>query len=88
MAEEKVRLQEMARAGTGLGGLRPGTVALVVKEGIPAKSLHDILDRITNLHGCSACGLAGLDLHFRVEDGRLAEKFSGIEGLGNVTIVS
>ncbi|MGE0826162.1 MAG: hypothetical protein AB7G75_17080 [Candidatus Binatia bacterium] len=87
MAEKKGLAQEAALAQTGIGALRPGTLTVSVQEGIAAKSVHDILDRIFRLHGCVACGLAGLDLRFRVEDSLLVEKFRDIEGVRDVTLI-
>ena len=83
MKEEKaVRIE----AESGIGSLRAGTVQFVIEEGIKADSLHEIIDRVIGLHGCTACGLAGIDLRFRVRDNILFEKFEKIQGLHDVII--
>lgn len=75
-----------SKAELGIGSLRPGTVQFVVEEGIYAKSLHKIIDQVINLHGCTACGLSGIDLRFKVRDNILFEKFEKIDGIVDVTI--
>ncbi len=55
-----------------------------MREGIAAKSLHSVLDRIITLHGCVTCGLGGIDLRIRVQDALLIEKFQDIEGIQDV----
>ena len=71
---------------TGLGALRPGTLQLVIEEGISADSCHALLDRVFQLHGCPACGLAGLDVRWRVQEKILSDRFADIPGLRDVAI--
>lgn len=71
----------------GLGGLSPGTVQLTVREGISARELHAALDRILKLHGCTACGLNGLDLLLRPQ-GDLVHEFKDIKGVADVSIIA
>ena len=71
---------------TSIGNLRKGTVQFVVQEGIQLDSLQEILKRVVNLHGCTVCGLAGIDLRFRVRENLIFEKFADIEGIYDVII--
>ena len=87
MADKIRRGEEEVSSATGVGALRSGTIQLIVEEGITAKSVHESLDRIFRLHGCRACGLAGLDLRFRVQDTLLVETFRDIKGVQDVTIL-
>jgi hypothetical protein len=86
MAEKKV-LEARATAELGMGVLRPGTVRVVVEEGINLKNLHEIVDRVVNLHGCTACGLGGIDLLFRVREKILFDRFKDIEGIADVSVI-
>jgi hypothetical protein len=72
---------------TGVGALRSGTVQFTVKEGISAESVHSMLDRLFDLHGCTVCGLVGLDVLIRGQDRLIFEKFQGIDGMQDVTIL-
>jgi hypothetical protein len=83
---EKKALEAKASAELGMGVLRPGTVRLVVEEGINAKSLHQVIDRVINLHGCTTCGLGGIDVLIRVREKMLFDRFKDIEGLHDVTV--
>ncbi len=86
MSDEKA-LESRAVASLGLGQLRPGTVAVTVDEGIAAKSLHELLDRVIGLHGCTTCGLSGIDLRFRVRDRLIFERFKDIPGVADVAVI-
>jgi hypothetical protein len=87
MAEKKP-IESAAKASElGVGVLRPGTMKLVVQEGIAAKDLHAIVDRVINLHGCTNCGLGGIDLLVRVRDQMLFDRFKDIQGLHDVTLM-
>ncbi|HEX6293462.1 MAG TPA: hypothetical protein VFZ66_30050 [Herpetosiphonaceae bacterium] len=60
----------------------------VVRENIKAESVHKMLDQLFNEVGCPACGLVGIDdLMIRVRDDRLFERFEGIEGLQDVSVM-
>lgn len=85
--QEKTKAQAKVSMETGVGALRPGTAVLVVEEGIALKSLQESIARVVGIHGCMACGLAGLDLHFRVQEKLLVDKFRDIEGLRDVAII-
>ena len=69
----------------GIGSLRSGTVQFVIEEGIKVESLHNIIDRVINLHGCTSCGLSGLDIRFKLRD-NIFDQFEKIEGLVDVNI--
>ncbi|HYN50747.1 MAG TPA: hypothetical protein VES62_07460 [Thermoleophilaceae bacterium] len=57
-------------------------VQLTLREGIQARAIHDALDRLFELHGCSVCGLVGIDLDFRVLPPERIERL-GLLKLGN-----
>jgi len=84
---EKQTSEASARAELGMGVLRPGTVRLVVEEGINIKNLHQLVDRVVNLHGCTACGLGCIDVLFRVREKILFDRFKDIEGLADVSVI-
>jgi hypothetical protein len=86
MADKK-RVEAGRASELGVGVLRPGTVKFVVEEGIQAKQLHAMLDRVFDLHGCTPCGLGGIDLHIHVRDQLLFDRFKDIEGLHDVTMI-
>jgi hypothetical protein len=64
-----------------------GTVQLKLEEGIDRDSLMEVLDRVLELHGCSSCGLAGLDLEIRSQP-RLQEKFGDLGGVIDVSLAN
>lgn len=77
---------EPTAAITGIGNLRPGTLELVIAPDMAARDLHKLLDTVFDLHGCSGCGLNGLDLRLRPQDPVIYERFRGIEGVRDVNI--
>lgn len=87
MEERTKAKEEKFSVASSVGALRPGIAVFHVEEGIQLQALQDILKRVVNLHGCTSCGLAGLDLYFRVPDPLLNEKFRDIGGLRNVEII-
>jgi hypothetical protein len=64
--------------------IRPGLIQVAFKEGINADAIHRIIDQIFKEVGCTACGLNGFDLRFRVDDERFAQKFRNVEGVAHV----
>lgn len=86
MATSQEIKAEPTAAMTGIGNLRPGTLELVVAPDMAARDLHKVLDTVFDLHGCSACGLNGLDLRLRTQDPVILERFRGIEGVRDVNI--
>jgi hypothetical protein len=78
--------EEAARAGLGIGTLRPGSVTVITKAGVPLKSLHEIITRVVSIHGCNTCGLGGIDFRIVPEEEFVAEKTSGIEGIRTVVV--
>lgn len=56
-------------------------VQLTIREGVEAKTIHELLDRLFELHGCQVCGLTGIDLDFRVLPPERIDRF-GILKLG------
>ena len=65
-----------------VGKLRPGAIQLNVKPKITAKELHVALDRILEMHGCTNCGMNGLDILFRHPD-FISERFADLPGIAN-----
>lgn len=47
------------------GKFQKVTLDVVVDDAITIDSLSDILRRTVDLAGCTGCGLAGFDIHFR-----------------------
>ncbi len=68
-----------------IGSIRPGTLELVFERDIKADSIHKALETAFRWHGCTACGLNGLDLRFRVQD-PVFEIFNKIEGLRDINV--
>ncbi|MCC7504962.1 MAG: hypothetical protein IT259_06670 [Saprospiraceae bacterium] len=69
------------------GKLRPGAVRVSVKRDIKSDELHAALDRILELHGCTGCGMNGLDIMFRQlppinELFRDFKNIAGVESIG------
>jgi hypothetical protein len=83
---EKQKLAERVASETGLGALRPGTMQFVLEEGVKAESVHAMLDRAFEMHGCRPCGMAGLDLGIRIRDKLIFERFRDIEGVLDVAV--
>lgn len=44
--------------------LKGKTVTIGVGRGVTKKHIDETLDSIYRIHGCLACGLLGIDLHF------------------------
>lgn len=67
-------------------------VTLDVEREVSSEDLHGLLDRVLQLHGCTGCGLVGIDVRFRVPDPEEAKfeasKFEGIGGFENVSVTS
>jgi hypothetical protein len=63
---------------------------LDVEREVSSEDLHALLDRVLDLHGCTACGLVGIDLRFRVPDDLEEElhpsKFEGLRGFRNIAV--
>ena len=85
MAEAKAT-GESARAGLGVGTLRPGSVTVITQAGVSLKSLHEVITQVVGLHGCTTCGLGGIDFRIIPEEEFVAEKISGIEGIRTVVV--
>jgi hypothetical protein len=65
-----------------MSGLR-GTVHIRVAEKVTLDHLHSIIDQISNLSGCRACGLLGIDLRLvgdPVEAGEIV-KLPGVKSV-------
>ena len=46
----------------------PSTITINVSQEVKLETLHTVIDRIAHATGCLACGLLGIDLHFRGGD--------------------
>lgn len=66
------------------GKLGRGTLKVQVSEKVTADDLHKLLDRVLNLHGCTTCGLAGIDLHLRGDDLMHVGQLKGLTGVQSV----
>lgn len=78
---------EMDQEAKMAGGRIGRSVALVVKPGISAKSVHQALEQIFELSGCLACGLLGIDdLNIRVLDARQFQRFKQIDGIQSISV--
>ena len=83
--------QPTEKAITGLndlasyGKLRPGAIRVNVKRDIKSDELHAAMDRIFELHGCTGCGMNGLDIVFRhlPPINELFRDFKNIAGVEN-----
>jgi len=60
---------------------------VTVGNRVSRENLHDIIDRIINLHGCMACGLGGLDLRIRPQDQLVIEHFQKIPEVKDVVVI-
>ena len=68
-----------------MGKIRPGTLEMVFKRDVNIKSIQDATIAAFRWHGCTPCGLNGLDLRFRVQD-PVFEVFNEIEGLTDINV--
>jgi hypothetical protein len=60
-------------------------VEVVLEDGINRENLNRILDEIMKMHGCTNCGLAGIDLSFRIRDRFPYEKIADIKELVDIS---
>lgn len=60
-----------------------GTVRIRLNQNVTLENLHSLIDRITNLSGCRACGLGGIDLRLTGDPAELREvaKLPGVESV-------
>jgi hypothetical protein len=58
------------------------TATVLLSEDVAAADIHESLDRIFRLHGCTGCGLLGLDLRLLVCDPKLSGQLKGKGVLG------
>lgn len=70
----------------GVGRLKPGSVQVTVSPKVTQKNLHDIIDTIIKQHGCTVCGLGGLDIVIRPQDPLILESFQHIAEIRDVAI--
>lgn len=68
-----------------MGAVRPGTLELVFKRDVSIESIHKGVEAAARWHGCTPCGLNGIDLRFRVQD-PIFEVFSEIEDLKDINV--
>ena len=66
-----------------VGRLRPGGIQLTVDRNVKADQVHAALDKIFEMHGCTPCGLNGLDIYLR-HSTPLMDAFKGFEGIAAV----
>ena len=75
---KNVAMSEMGRA-------RPGTLELVFDRDIKIQSIHKAVEAAVRWHGCTPCGLNGIDLRFRGQD-PLFDVFREVDGLLDINI--
>jgi hypothetical protein len=83
MAKAREALKQQAMSE--IGRFRPGTVELVFNSDIKIDSLHKAIEYAVRFHGCTPCGLNGLDLRFRGQD-PIFDQFKEIDGLRDVNV--
>ena len=81
--------QEAAKnvAISEMGTIRPGTLELVFERDISIESIHKGVEAAVRWHGCTPCGLNGLDLRFRVQNPAF-EAFKDVKGLSDINVYS
>lgn len=77
-AAKNISISEMGKA-------RPGTLELVFDRKVKIDDIHKAIKVAVGWHGCTACGLNGLDLRFRVQD-PVFEVFNEIEALRDINV--
>lgn len=60
------------------------TLAVGVKRGVKAESLHKALDEMLRLGGCLACGLIGFDISFQGVIDPAIEQFRNLEQIEGI----
>lgn len=83
---DKDKLESATASSFGVGRMRPGTVQVTVGKAVTQKSLHELIDRIIHMHGCTACGLGGIDVLIRPQDPRIFESFADIPAVQDVVV--
>ncbi len=64
----------------GAAGL-PRTARVLLDKDVAAEDIHAMLDRIFEMHGCSRCGLLGLDLLIHVNDPKVSSQIQDMKGV-------
>lgn len=67
----------------GFGSLRPGGVVIDFRKFPSLETLEKVIAKLVQLHGCRACGLAGLDVALRAPTLELAH-FEEFEEIGAI----
>lgn len=83
MSKEK----ELAKnvAVSELGKIRPGTLELVFDKSVKVDNIHKAIEVALGWHGCTTCGLNGIDIRMRVQD-PIFEVFNQVEGLRDINV--
>ena len=68
-----------------MGRFRPGTVELVFEPNIRREVVQKTVELAFREHGCTECGMNGLDLLIRAQD-PIIDRFKGLKGLMDVKV--
>ena len=69
----------------GSTAYRP-TAKVLLTGDVVAEDIHAALDRIFELHGCTGCGLLGIDLAIQTIDPKWSSQINDIKGVAGFNV--